>query len=142
MKNTNGRSTMFQKGNKLAKGGARPNSGVIPQVVREACRIALHNRVKVLCKIIDSPESQDRDKIAAWRAIASVGMPAQIEIDQPAKPLIGDREIVDCYIKLGVVQEKWTPGILRRYQAGMIEGYPVKQVTAIVVPPRPDGSSR
>ena len=138
---SNGRSTVFKKGNKLAKGGARPNSGMIPREVREACRLKVYDRIGILCKIMDNPEAEDKNKIAAWRALASVGMPAQIEVDTPKMNPIGDREVVDAYIKLGVVQEKWTPGILRRYQAGMIEGHP-KQVTAIVVQPRPDGCSR
>ena len=88
----------------------------------------------ILVAILNDPISRDRDKIAAWRALASVGMPAQIEIDAPKPKPIGDREVVDAYIKLGVAQEKWTPGILRRYQAGMIEGYP-EQVTSIEVLP-------
>ena len=54
------------------------------------------------------------------------------QVEHVAK--VGDREVVDAYIKLGVVQEKWLPGILRRYQAGMIDGHPkVKQIVSTVM---------
>ncbi len=42
-----------------------------------------------------------------------------------------DAAIVGAYISLGVVRDKWAPGILARYDAGMIEGFPKKVLSTV-----------
>jgi hypothetical protein len=54
-----------------------------------------------------------------------LGRPHQalsVEQAQPNKPT--DAEIIKLMIQLVVPVEKWMPGLRRRYEAGMIEGFP------------------
>ena len=44
-----------------------------------------------------------------------------------------DATIINAYIALGVVKDKWAPGIMARYDAGMIEGHPKKVLSTVTV---------
>lgn len=69
----------FQKGHKLAKGGPRPNSGPKPLATRALCHLSFHKRVRVLAQIFDDTALEPRDRIAALKVLASIGVPRQHE---------------------------------------------------------------
>jgi hypothetical protein len=67
----------FQKGNKLARGGARPGSGPKPLALRELCGKAFHDRIPILAAIADDDSLPARDGISAIKVLADVGLPKQ-----------------------------------------------------------------
>lgn len=65
--------------------------------------------------------------IAAIRELLDrgLGKPHQTAtIDTPDRPANQDAKIVLAYLALKVDQTLWAPGILARFEAGMIEGHP------------------
>jgi hypothetical protein len=115
----------FVRGNQFGKGGARPNSGPVPSLVREACRQGFMDRLPSLFKIIDGELSRNADRIAAMRVLAQVGLPIQpaLNVEPPEQDPFTDEQVVTVFLRLGVPLKNWTPGLLRRYQAGMIIGH-------------------
>jgi hypothetical protein len=63
---------LMSKGTK----GHKPPRGGVPAAVREAMRLSFEERLPKLEKIIDSPKSQDRDRIAAMGLLARYGLGA------------------------------------------------------------------
>lgn len=120
-------SAILKNGNIGAKGGKRPNAGRPSSEIRDALRLSIAERIPVLCEIIDDPEADPRARVQAWSALARHAMPSQHETETKQADVLTDRQFVECYLALGVDQSKWKPGILARYKAGMIEGYPRSQ---------------
>lgn len=101
----------FQKGNKLARGGARPHSGRSPAWVRELCRKAFIDRLPTLRQIIDDPKTGARDRVAALALLARVGVPAQSEVSGPeGKPIEIAVELFEMFKDLP--PEQWPPALL------------------------------
>jgi hypothetical protein len=69
----------FPKGNKLAKGGSRPNSGRKPLALRALCADSFFDRISKLTSIIDAPDARPADRIAAMSLLAKIGLPSQFE---------------------------------------------------------------
>lgn len=69
----------FQKGHKLAKGGARQGAGRKTNAIRALCAKAFADRVPVLGQIIDDPQARPTDKIAALALLGKTGIPSQFE---------------------------------------------------------------
>ena len=52
------------------------------------------------------------------------------QVEHVAK--VGPGTLVKWYLDHDVAKDKWPPAVLARYEAGMIEGYPAKQVLSTV----------
>lgn len=66
------------KGNKFAKGGARPNSGPKKLSVRQLCAAEFEKRVPILCTIADDDKGRPLDRIAALKELARIGVPEKM----------------------------------------------------------------
>ena len=63
----------FPKGNRLAKGGPRPDSGRKPLAVRALCANSFFDRISKLTGIIDAPDARPADRIAAMSQMIPLG---------------------------------------------------------------------
>lgn len=121
----------FAKGNKIATGNpvncrtamlrahilAQVTAGEWAAITRQLVEMALGGDLQAIREILDR----------------GIGRPHQsVTLDAPERPVNQDASIVGAYISLGVVRDKWAPGILARYDAGMIEGHSAKQVVSTV----------
>lgn len=110
----------FEKGNKLATGGARPNAGRTPNAIREAAAEHLAEGVETLGDIAADQKAKDADRIAAVRALHTLVGKEGPAAKGPPK----DEELVALFLRLKSPHDAWPPTILTRYLAGMVPGFP------------------
>ena len=72
---------MFQKGNKLARGGRRAGAGRKPSAIRAACAASFDERIRILTGIADDAGAPARDRLAAIGMLARYGLGHKDEAD-------------------------------------------------------------
>ena len=77
----------FAKGHKLAPGGRRPGSGRKKLGIRQLCAIEFEKRIPILCEIADSEKQSARDRIAALKELARVGVGDKVDLTSGGEKL-------------------------------------------------------
>ena len=102
-------------------------------VQREAYKKAIHGNLdlgklaQAFVKLQDMAVAGDVNAIKELLNRTEGKVAKGIEVSEPEKPAYSEARAVAFLLKMGSPIQMWPPGTRRRYEQGLIEGYPKKE---------------